>query len=633
MAFPALKVATTRILALLVILLGLAVVAGGVLMPLQGQPFVSGLTWVRAATLTPGGWDGRKPDLLQTSTVALPDRWHLAGRQGVWTYHIAIPAMAPERASGNWRTDITQGLWIPRASTVIAIWVDEQLILGMGSEVSTFTDRSWLVSLPPRHEGQRQRQVHIVVAGQYDHTSGLSSIAHGPMPQLEPVRNISDAMLTGSGLSVFAATLMMCAGAGWVAFHLRSMDVLLFMCATSLMSMREALVLWGAWFLSGQVREATIYASAGAAFVVSGYLLLRYLEHRAPKWEASAKGLLLLVLPTLATCVLNLPGSRYAIWLWYGLSHLAGLWVTAIVATEVIRRPTAKRTLILLSAVGVMACTFLDDWHTFLSSAPSSYEFYRLAPAASVSALLSVVVTTYLHVFRALVAAGRFKADLLIEVNRQRMELERLHAAMQEKAKAEVAARERSRIARDLHDGLGSQLVHILSNVEAGEVAPANLITELTELLDQLRLTMDTLDPIAKDVHDLLAQLRYRLKDRWRRAGITLTWSVEPIASDRRFTSDELASLQRVLYEVFANIVKHAKASYVSIQTFSEPQQNVCGIVIRDDGIGFSPSRHTSGRGLQNIASRAEEMGVSTRVDTKEGHGVKLTLSWPARSH
>jgi len=633
MAFPALKVGTTRVLALLAILLGVVVVAGGMLMPLHVQQSARGFTWIRFAEVTPGGWDGRKPDLQQASPVALPDPWHLSGRQGVWTYHIQLPPRASEGASSIDVPDVTQGLWIPRASTVLAIWVDEQLIVGMGSEASTFTDRPWLVSLPRRQVGARQSQVHIVVAGLSERASGLSSVAHGPMAQLGPLRDIRDALLTGGGLSVFAATLMMCAGAGWVAFHLSSMAVLLFMCTTGLMCMREALVLWGTWFLSAQVRDAMVHASAGAAFVVSGFLLLGYLEHRAPQWEASAKGLLLLVLPTWAASVLRLPASRDAMLLWYGLSHAAGFWVTVIVATEVLRRPTAKRALILLSAVGVMACTFLDDWHTFLSSAPSSYEFFRLAPAASVSALLSVVVTTYLRVFRALVAEGRFKADLLIEVNRQRMELEHLHAAIQEKAKAEVTARERSRIARDLHDGLGSQLVHILSDVESGEVAQANLITELTELLDQLRLTMDTLDPIAKDVHDLLAQMRYRLKDRWRRAGITLAWSVEPISSDRRFTPDELASLQRVLYEVFANIVKHAKASHVSIQTFSDPLQNVCGIVIRDDGIGFSPSRHPSGRGLQNIASRANEMGVSTHVVTKEGHGVTLTLSWPSRSH
>lgn len=633
MAGHAMKLATARVLALLAIIFGIAVVVGGVVLPWHGPQSVGGLTWIQAAELTAGGWDGHTPKVQQASPVALPDPWRLSGRQGVWTYHLALPDATSGRSASIDAPDVTQGLWIPRASAVLAIWLDEQLLVGMDGKATDFTDKPWLVSLPRGHEGTRQSQVHIVVAGQGDHASGLSSIAHGPMSLLEPMRDIRYAMLTGSGLSVFAATLMMCAGAAWVALHLRSMAVLLFMCVTFLTSMREALVLWGAWFLSAHVRDAMVCASAGAALVVSGFLMLRYLEHRAPTWEASAKGLLLLVLPTLAACALNLPGSHDAMWLWYGLSHAAGLWVTVITAAEVLRSPSAKRALILLSVVGVMACTFLDDWHAFFSSAPSSYEFFRLAPVASVSALLSVVVTTYRHVFRALVAESRFKADLLMEVNRQRLELERLHAAMQDKTKAEVAAKERSRIARDLHDGLGSQLIHILSDVEAGEVTPDQLIAELKELLDQLRLTMDTLDPIATDVHVLLAQLRYRLKDRWRRAGIALTWSVEPIASDRHFTPDELASLQRVLYEVFANIVKHAQAHHVSIQTFSNAQQNVCGIVVCDDGVGFSPSRPPSGRGLQNIASRAKEMGMSVHVDAQEGHGVTLTLSWPLRSH
>lgn len=628
MVASAMNGATGRALACVVILVSLALVTCGVLLPSRLTPLVSGVTWFQAATVTPGGWGIRQFDGQQGVSTALPDPWRLSGRDGSWTYHINLPDQAEKSTEGDASSDLTYGLWIPRASSLVAIWVDEQLITGVGAVTMTSTDRPWLVSIPRGRGVQHQRTVHIVVKGWGERASGVSSIVYGPMFLLDPMHALRGAILSGGGLSVFAATLMMGFGAGWIAFHLRSCTVVLFACATLLMSVREALVFWGAGVISAQFREAMTYASAGAAFLVSGFLLLHYIEHRDPIWQRSSNGLLLLVLPSLAASGLHLPSGRELMWLWYGLSHVAGLWVTSIVAKEVLRTPSPKRVLILASAVGVMACTFLDDWHGFLSNSPSSYEFHRLAPVASVCALLSVVVSTYLRVFRALVVEGRFKVDLLVEVDRQRLELERLHAAMQEKTKAEVAARERSRIARDLHDGLGAQLVHILSDVEAGELTKGHLVTELKELLDQLRLTMDALDPVATDVVDLLAQIRYRFNDRWRRAGILLTWSVEPLTSSKRFTPEQLTSLQRVMYEIFANIAKHASASHVNIRTFTDPVNNACGIVIKDDGIGFSPSRHQPGRGMGNIADRANELGVSIQVETQIGQGVEVTLSW-----
>lgn len=631
MAATVMSAAMARAMALLAILAGLTVVFGGVMLPLIWQPAARGITWISAADVTPGAWGaGRVVDRRVASPVRLPDPWRTSGRTGAWTYHIVLPDKAGADAPGDPSSTATQGLWIPRASTVVAIWLDDQLIAGMG-HAHTVADKPWLLSLPHTPGREQPSHVHIVVAGHGDRASGLSSIAYGSLSALEPHHEAREALLMGGGLSVFTTTLIMSMGSGWVAYHLRSRAVGLFMCITLLMSLREALVFWGAGWFPAQAGESMVYASAGAAFLVSGFLLLRYIDRRAPLWEMSSKVLLLVVLPAVAASFLDVTGGREAMWLWYCMSHVVGLWPTVIVTTEVLKSPSAKRTLILWSTVGVSACTLLDDWHAFISSAPSSYEFLRLAPVASVSALLSVVVTTYIRVSGALVAEERFKVDLQVEVHRQRLELERLHAAMQEKTKTEAAFRERSRIARDLHDGLGSQLVHILSDVEADDVGKADLVAELKDLLDQLRLTMDALDPVAKDVIDLLAQIRYRLRDRWHRAGITLTWAVTPLASDRRFTPEDLASLQRMLYEIFTNIVKHANATHVTVRTFSDAAHDVCGIAISDDGIGFSPAAEHAGRGMHNIASRARDMGLSMQVESGHGRGARLTLSWPLR--
>lgn len=619
-----------RWLAVMAILTGIAVMAYGVLLPLQWQPTASGVDWIHVAKATPQAWrPDRAVDGEESVAVSLPDPWRLSGRTDVWTYHMALPDEARGESGSTALRDITYGLWIPRACTVLAVWLDKQLIAGLEDSNSRLNcNKPWLVSIPHTIGTSHQRHIHIVVKGRADRGDGLSSIAYGPLSLLGSLNDAAEAVLIGGGLAVLATTLLLSIGGGWVAFRQRSSTAAMFMTVSLSMGVREAIFLGGSWLTDAKVNEALTYATSGVAIVISGFLLLRYVEHRSPLWEKAAKILLLLFLPTLGVTLFDIVSVRDAMLPWYYLSHLAGLWITIVVAKEAVIRPSTTRTLILLSVEGLMVLTILDDWHAFISAAPSSYEFIRLAPFASISALFAAVVSTYIRIAVALKIERRFKLELLKEVELQRAELERLHAIMQEKAKAEVAFKERARIARDLHDGLGTQLVHMLSNMETGQVTINHLRHELNDLLDQLRLTMDAVDPVAKDIIDLLAQIRYRLSDRWRQAGIASTWSVEPLTSEKHFTAEELTSFQRLLYEVFANIVKHAKASHVSISTFSHPQQNVCGIVIRDNGIGFVSAPDSIGRGILNMTSRADEMGIAFKCDSELGKGTQITLGW-----
>lgn len=82
---------------------------------------------------------------------------------------------------------------------------------------------------------------------------------------------------------------------------------------------------------------------------------------------------------------------------------------------------------------------------------------------------------------------------------------------------------------RDMHDGVGSTLVSTLALVERGNSTPEVVASTLREAVDELKLTIDSLDDSDHDLVTLLATLRYRLTPRLERAGLTVDWRVEEV--------------------------------------------------------------------------------------------------------
>ena len=71
---------------------------------------------------------------------------------------------------------------------------------------------------------------------------------------------------------------------------------------------------------------------------------------------------------------------------------------------------------------------------------------------------------------------------------------------------------ERDRIMRDLHDGLGSQLVGAIHEVRVEAPDPKKLEDVLARCLDELRLAIESIDPDARHLPLMLGALRYRME-------------------------------------------------------------------------------------------------------------------------
>lgn len=189
---------------------------------------------------------------------------------------------------------------------------------------------------------------------------------------------------------------------------------------------------------------------------------------------------------------------------------------------------------------------------------------------------------------------------------------------------------ERKRIMQDIHDGVGSSLVSALNLSETRALEQDEMRDVLQECLDDLRMAIDSLDPQSDDLLALLGNFRWRYDRRLKSSGVTLLWSVDDVPKLEGYTSRDLFDLLRMVQEVFANTLKHAKATQIELSVRRDKAGDLLQLIIQDNGVGMP--RHTlgRGRGLAHMKIRAKSIGVDLMVTSGAAEkGVSVQISIP----
>jgi signal transduction histidine kinase len=194
---------------------------------------------------------------------------------------------------------------------------------------------------------------------------------------------------------------------------------------------------------------------------------------------------------------------------------------------------------------------------------------------------------------------------------------------------------------RDLHDGLGGQLVSIVALSERGHEGA--MITDAARAaLKDLRLVIDSMDDIGGDLMLALGSWRERTTAQLRPHDITLDWRVatpQGVPLHPELRPWHVIQIVRILDEAVTNAVKHAQARRiaVTIDTFDAGQGPYGVISVIDDGRGFAPAGNSeaarngqTARGLRNMKSRAARCGAVLDLSS-DSSGTRVRLQLPQR--
>ena len=188
---------------------------------------------------------------------------------------------------------------------------------------------------------------------------------------------------------------------------------------------------------------------------------------------------------------------------------------------------------------------------------------------------------------------------------------------------------DRQRMARALHDAVGSQLVNASMLLDGADPRQRQLQEVLEHCLLDLRLLVDTMDGDHCILIDRLATLRHRLQPVLERRGIDLHWHIPDTNQYGLPTGEAAQHLASIVQEALSNALQHAQAATLHVTL--EQRQNTWHLRVQDDGVGLAPRAGAllAGNGLQGMAYRAARAGAHLeRGPGLEGRGVGVHVYW-----
>jgi signal transduction histidine kinase len=235
---------------------------------------------------------------------------------------------------------------------------------------------------------------------------------------------------------------------------------------------------------------------------------------------------------------------------------------------------------------------------------------------------------------------------LLVETLRR--QLDEIHASRETLAQAQhqllrSREEERSRLARDLHDGpiqtlvgLNMQLGLLLASLGSEHVPPDEALTtmrtEVRALLSELRQVCAELRPPMLDTLGLGAAIRALAQDWSTQNDVPVQLDIPPDNTLRSLPGEVTVNLYRVVQEALTNVAHHAKAQRATIQLTC--QDSHLSLTVQDDGRGFAVPTTFHGLtthghfGLVGMQERIDLIGGTWTVESLPNHGTTVRVVW-----
>ncbi|MEO7762539.1 MAG: hypothetical protein ABIS68_11590, partial [Casimicrobiaceae bacterium] len=561
-----------------VVAIALLVVAGSITLPSQAAT----ATRIGAESLHDNN-DVPPPNAAAWVAQAFPDNWNQSRPQTggtVWyrvDYRIddATPAYA---------------VYLPRVSMNAAIYVNG-LFIGSGGSFNEPVARNWNRPLyflvPPGVLHVGINRIHIRVRGYPDLDGGLSS------PVLD-----TDASLTDEYESalfwriILAQTTSLVIGAVGLFMLLlwirRRQDV-------AFGYFGFASLLWAFYTSDLYVRDIpvpTFYWELAIRSAFHGFALLLALfatdyapgPGRSWRW---LRPLLWTMIPLVPISFLvGQPGALFVLsnlWTVTTFTAVSGATFAALLAAW------RRRSWEAMTLVGIGFLTIAFALHDVLMKGGwISDDRINMLMYAAPPLLLGIGWLLTDRFIRTLAEVETLNRELEARVAEKSAALEANYSRLAQAEKLQALAEERQRLMRDMHDGVGGQLITALAALEGGRTAPEQVAQIVRECIDDLRLVIDSMEPIDQDMLALLGSLRYRLESRLNAAGIRLAWQVAELPPVPSLTPHNALHILRTLQEALTNVLKHAGAHRITVKTaLDDPARQVL-ISVSDDGHGFT---------------------------------------------
>lgn len=467
--------------------------------------------------------------------------------------------------------------------------------------------------------------------------SGLVKASVGPINLLLPVQ--TQAMRQVAGQAGSASGVVLVVGL---------LTLLLWLPRRHNLSLLWLAIACGLWGVRGLVYYDTAVAGSPLLFEllnpINALLAAATIAAAVLTWMRPVKrrhlqilaGVTILALAGFAIARLTGQGAGIA----RGVAQATGTGIIFWLGVAILRKRQTMATrhfVALVACLLVLLACLAHDLMVALGGLPPTSDTYLFWGFVTVLVGFALISGEYTVI--TLNRAERSNEELEARVHEKSAALAHSYAQLRdtEIASARDAARahERERLLRDMHDGMGAQLMTALRGVERGTLSTGQVAQSLQDGLDELRLLMDSAD-IGHHLPPALATWRNRWDARLSAAGLALQWHVDDALDTLALPGDAVFQIMRILQEAAANIVKHAQASELAMRATVEVGDGApcLQIELADDGRGLGPEPPRAGaRGLKNMNYRARQIGAQLTIESRsppaQGCRILLRLALP----
>ncbi|MBW1298478.1 tetratricopeptide repeat-containing sensor histidine kinase [Aquimarina litoralis] len=221
--------------------------------------------------------------------------------------------------------------------------------------------------------------------------------------------------------------------------------------------------------------------------------------------------------------------------------------------------------------------------------------------------------------------------DKLIEVNQQKIaglikdqELKLVRASI------EGQDRERKRIAQQLHDSVGGNLSSIklqLDSIQKEKTLYNKVIDQIDDTYMLVREISHNLVPKKFSQNPFTNLIKEYLKNVQSSSDLTIIFNPYPEDKLNQIEQEIQVELFNIIQELLTNVLKHAKASNITIQL--DHLTNEIKLIFEDNGLGFNQDVETEGIGLSNIKNRLQNFNGKLFIDSKPNRGTIINIDIP----
>ena len=305
----------------------------------------------------------------------------------------------------------------------------------------------------------------------------------------------------------------------------------------------------------------------------------------------------------------------------YLLLFIPNGWMLWLFVRNWQNKPTLDNAMIFVSILPIVLLG-THDWLNLAFHLQHNYLMHYAAPFI----FLLMGWALLRRFIEAINVSENLNRELEQRVAERESELQQAFGTIHEMEKKKALEQERERIMRDIHDGVGGQLVSALAILEHDRRQNPLLADSLNFALDDLRLIIDSLTPDDASLDEQLGMFKYRYEPKLRQYGIELQWRQSSEQALPDFSPQQTLQLLRIIQEIFTNILKHANARRVNVLIDYDDEEHFC-LQVCDDGDGFSNQQKIRGRGIGNMRKRAQDIGMEIEFYNQNDGGACVRVT------